>query len=269
VNEEKKKDEHNKEQAVLKTFSNRIVEEREKRGIKQNELAKKINIAASTLSRYENLETKTYTSAKSKKKNKDDREYDGDFEDKTARVFPSIYTAYKIARALGLSLDYLCGLTDIPSPSESNNEEVDGIMADFNFIVRILEGRSNIFDIVYDVSVPNPDPLLADFVTHEWVIYSKMLEMDGFVKRYDKILRAVELIQLDADDVKFMKNNAIKVHLLEANEKIKTTNNAIPSLAEGQLNNLTSQYGAKIKHTLKQAEAIREEGIKVNNDDEK
>lgn len=66
-------------------FSKRLKEAREKAGLKQSELAKKSGVTSATISAYENSDG-------NKGKN------------------PSLDNAMKLANALGVSLDWLCGL---------------------------------------------------------------------------------------------------------------------------------------------------------------
>lgn len=65
-------------------FGERLVNTRKKRKMSQDELAKQIGVHAPVIGRYERDEVK-----------------------------PSIETAFKIAKALGVSLDYLTGLTEL------------------------------------------------------------------------------------------------------------------------------------------------------------
>ena len=65
-------------------FGERLLNTRKKKKISQDELAKKIGVHAPVIGRYERDEVK-----------------------------PSIETAFKIAKALEVSLDYLTGLSDL------------------------------------------------------------------------------------------------------------------------------------------------------------
>jgi len=108
---------------VVEIFSERLTKARNEKNITQSKLAEKINVAASTISSYENL----------KQIEIDDKKPD-DY-DKAARRFPSIYTACKIAKELNCSLDWLCGLTD--SKDETENED----MKILRFIVDMIEKK--------------------------------------------------------------------------------------------------------------------------------
>jgi len=73
-------------------FGERLQELREDKGLKQHELAKILNVAANTVSAYEN----------------------GD-------IMPKDATKVEIAKFFNVSLDYLFGLTDEPMPLDRND----------------------------------------------------------------------------------------------------------------------------------------------------
>jgi len=77
-------------------FNHRLKTLREKRGLSQTEVAKRMGIARTTYSGYE-LGTRE----------------------------PDQNTLMKLARFFDVSVDYLIGNTDNPTPPDGNNEEVD------------------------------------------------------------------------------------------------------------------------------------------------
>ena len=77
-------------------FHQRIKMLREKRGLSQSEVAKRLGVARTTYSGYE-LGTRE----------------------------PDQNTLMKLARFFDVSVDYLIGNTDNPTPPDGNNEEVD------------------------------------------------------------------------------------------------------------------------------------------------
>lgn len=72
----------------LTTFAQRMKQAREKKGLKQNELAKAVGVTPTTISAYE----KSDTDGNGKK--------------------PTLENAQAIAEVLGVSLDWLCGMAD-------------------------------------------------------------------------------------------------------------------------------------------------------------
>ena len=112
----------------LTIFAERMKQSRERKGMKQNELAKAVNVTPTTISSYEKADTE----GNGKK--------------------PTLENAQAIAETLGVSLDWLCGMSDA----------VDGGYTDFNAetylksIVRILaETSHNISEngIIFDNEV--------------------------------------------------------------------------------------------------------------------
>lgn len=99
----------------LTIFAERMKQSRERKGMKQNELAKAVNVTPTTISSYEKADTE----GNGKK--------------------PTLENAQAIAETLGVSLDWLCGMSDA----------VDGGYTDFNAetylksIVRILAETSH------------------------------------------------------------------------------------------------------------------------------
>lgn len=104
-------------------FGERLLITRKKRKMSQDELAKNIGVHAPVIGRYERDEVK-----------------------------PSIETAFKIAKALEVSLDYLTGLSDleldknivdvVTSLQKLNNEDRAHIFTTINALVRDAKARN-------------------------------------------------------------------------------------------------------------------------------
>ncbi len=80
----------------LTTFAQRMKQAREKKGLKQNELAKAVGVTPTTISAYE----KSDTEGNGKK--------------------PTLENAQAIAESLGVSLDWLCGMADTSGGGYTN-----------------------------------------------------------------------------------------------------------------------------------------------------
>lgn len=104
-------------------FGERLLSTRKKKKISQDELAKQIGVHAPVIGRYERDEVK-----------------------------PSIETAFKIAKALEVSLDYLTGLSDvkldknivdiITSLQKLDNQDKEHIFTTINALVRDAKARN-------------------------------------------------------------------------------------------------------------------------------
>jgi len=104
-------------------FGERLLSTRKKKKISQDELAKQIGVHAPVIGRYERDEVK-----------------------------PSIETAFKIAEALEVSLDYLTGLSDleldknivdlITSLQKLDSEDKKLIITTINALVRDAKSRN-------------------------------------------------------------------------------------------------------------------------------
>jgi transcriptional regulator with XRE-family HTH domain len=104
-------------------FGERLLNTRKKKKISQDELAKQIGVHAPVIGRYERDEVK-----------------------------PSIETAFKIAKALEVSLDYLTGLSDLEldksivdvvnSLQKLNSEDKEHIFTTINALVRDAKSRN-------------------------------------------------------------------------------------------------------------------------------
>jgi transcriptional regulator with XRE-family HTH domain len=104
-------------------FGERLLSTRKKKKISQDELAKQIGVHAPVIGRYERDEVK-----------------------------PSIETAFKIAKALEVSLDYLTGLSDLEldksivdvvmSLQKLNSEDKEHIFTTINALIRDAKARN-------------------------------------------------------------------------------------------------------------------------------
>ena len=104
-------------------FGERLLSTRKKKKLSQDELAKQIGVHAPVIGRYERDEVK-----------------------------PSIETAFKIAKALKVSLDYLTGLSDleldknivdvVTSLQKLNSEDKEHIFTTINALVRDAKSRN-------------------------------------------------------------------------------------------------------------------------------
>jgi transcriptional regulator with XRE-family HTH domain len=104
-------------------FGERLLSTRKKKKISQDELAKQIGVHAPVIGRYERDEVK-----------------------------PSIETAFKIAKALEVSLDYLTGLSDleldkniidvVTSLQKLNSEDKEHIFTTINALIRDAKARN-------------------------------------------------------------------------------------------------------------------------------
>ena len=134
-------------------FAKRIKSARESAGIKQFELAKMVNITPTTMSAYELFDAK----ATGKK--------------------PSLHNAIEISKALGISLDWLCGLSNDIQPPDSklisdfiNSKQHYGntdMFIDFihtsDTVRKILKSYARSFD----QNPIQPDEDIADVIAEE------------------------------------------------------------------------------------------------------
>ena len=105
------------------SFGEKIIQVRKEKSISQNDLAKKLGIHANVLGRYERGETT-----------------------------PSIDVALQIAEALGVSLDFLAGKTDLQIDQDITNTiltiqklpetDREGIMFALNGLIRDAKARN-------------------------------------------------------------------------------------------------------------------------------
>lgn len=102
----------------LTTFAQRMKNAREEKGLKQNELAKIIGVTPTTISSYEKADS------------------DGNGKK------PTLENAQAIAKTLGVSLDWLCGMSESKGSSYVDFEAKDY----FKSLVTILMETSSTFD---------------------------------------------------------------------------------------------------------------------------
>lgn len=147
---------------IMNVFAKRLVEARKEKDLTQQEFAKKITIAASTLSAYE-MSKKT----------------------------PNIYTAYKMSEALNVSLDWLCGLS----------EYKNGNAISLHGIADMMAGDREAWGVVTDVveaeikqDNENAPPQYGDEV-HPVAIVTKDIHISNFVREYKNALEALKAAQ--------------------------------------------------------------------------
>ena len=186
---------------ILDVFAERLVQARKERNFTQQEFASAINVAASTLSAYENL-----NQLQSEK---------GNNTDKIARKTPNIYTAYSIAKELNISLDWLCGL----SPHKNNDVtilhaiadmlETEGmackVLKDASEIEENEEGELTKYGKIYKVAIGTDDTRIYDFI-----------------REYENVLNVIKVAQNVSDEYEFPPDVAMnmKISVLNKHRKI-------------------------------------------------
>ena len=123
----------------IDVFSETVRWERKKQGLSQKELAEKAGIAAATLSSYEAI-------------------------DERHRRGPSLECALIIAKALGVSLDWLCGIT----PAK-------------------LDDTYDIFEILYAVVKNDNATIGRNHIREATSIYFKDNAINGFLADLDEL----------------------------------------------------------------------------------
>lgn len=115
----------------LTIFARRMKKAREDKGMKQNELAKAVGVTPTTISAYE----------------KSDDEGNG--------KKPTLENAKSIAEALGVSIDWLCGMTESKSSSYTDFTATDYFKS---LITVLMETSSNYNETLQDgIALTNPD----------------------------------------------------------------------------------------------------------------
>lgn len=116
---------------TLTIFARRMKKAREDKGMKQNELAKAVGVTPTTISAYE----------------KSDNEGNG--------KKPTLENAKSIAEALGVSIDWLCGITESKSSSYTDFTATDYFKS---LITVLMETSSNYNETFQDgIALTNPD----------------------------------------------------------------------------------------------------------------
>ena len=118
----------------LTIFAQRMKQAREEKGLKQNELAKAVGVTPTTISAYE----------------KSDDEGNG--------KKPTLENAQGIAKILGVSLDWLCGMSDNDSTSYTDFTAKEY----FKSLITVLMETSSNFDDTgrNGIALSNPDILI-------------------------------------------------------------------------------------------------------------
>ena len=178
---------------IMDVFAERLVEARKEKNFNQQELAKKIQIAASTLSAYE-MSKKT----------------------------PNIYAAYKMSKALNVSLDWLCGLSEYKNGnviSLHGIADMTGNDGDSWIVLKdVIEAEINQKD-------ENAPPQYGDEV-YPVAIATKDIRFYNFVCEYKNAVKALEAAQkaskeyeLPAEVFENMKTSILNKHIRIFNEE--------------------------------------------------
>lgn len=152
----------------LTIFAERMKQSRERKGMKQNELAKAINVTPTTISSYEKADTE----GNGKK--------------------PTLENAQAIAETLGVSLDWLCGMSDAVGggytdfnaetylksivrilAETSHTVSENGIIFENEVILEFIEKISDLIDVYHAGSIPKDlidvciDKIIKDYSNYE------------------------------------------------------------------------------------------------------
>jgi len=191
----------NKNTNMFDVFAKRLVEARKDKHLTQQEVANEIKIATSTLSSYENLTPSQLEQGKAT----------GDSNDKMSRKTPNICTAYQLSKVLGVSLDWLCGLS-----AHKNND-----VTMLHTIADMLENNHGSWRVVTDVSEVEEDELGVRECTKTYhvAIGTNDIRIYNFVREYENALEVIQAAQnvseeyeLPADVAKNMKMSLLNKH---------------------------------------------------------
>jgi transcriptional regulator with XRE-family HTH domain len=196
----------NKKTDMVYAFGKRLIEARQEKNLTQQELAKIVNIAASTMSAYENLNALQFDKGKA----------------------PSIYTAYKISEVLGVSLDWICGLS----------EYKNGNIISLHGIADMIENDCNSWNVLTDVveaeikqEDENEPPQYGDELYHVAIV-TKDIRFYDFVREYKNALDALNAAQKASKEYKLpvevfenMKTSILNKHIKIFNADTGSVNN--------------------------------------------
>jgi transcriptional regulator with XRE-family HTH domain len=173
----------------LSLFSVRLKESRESKGMKQQVLAEILDIEPATLSRYENIpkekDASTGTSVRKPK------------------VYPTLDLVCKMADALGVSLDWLCGISEDAKTSDPDDLILMRIIAD------VIEGKNKNWKILVENDKPK-DSL------HLGIVFTCSEIFEKFYKEYKAAYEAGPIIiknGVEEDVVDTMKKTVFEKHL--------------------------------------------------------
>lgn len=152
----------------LTKFAERMKQSRERKGMKQNELAKAVNVTPTTISSYEKADTE----GNGKK--------------------PTLENAQAIAETLGVSLDWLCGMSDAVGggytdfnaeaylksivrilAETSHTVSENGIIFENEVILEFIRKISDLIDVYHAGSIPKDlidvciDKIIKDYSNYE------------------------------------------------------------------------------------------------------
>lgn len=149
----------------LTTFAQRMKQAREKKGLKQNELAKAVGVTPTTISAYE----KSDTDGNGKK--------------------PTLENAQAIAENLGVSLDWLCGMADTSGGGYTELTEETYLKSLVNILVetscKVTENGIDFNNVVVKRFIKKISDLIA--VYHAGSIPKDLFNVcvDKVIKDYD------------------------------------------------------------------------------------
>ena len=154
---------------IVSVFGARLREARNDKNLKQQELADIVGIALSTLSAYENIKLPQKDKGKA----------------------PSLYTAYKMCETLGVSLDWLCGLSEYKNGGDIS----------LYGIADMIEGKNNSWSVLEEVVEAEIDqedetapPQCGDIV-YNVAIVTNDVHITNFVREYQNALDALNAAQ--------------------------------------------------------------------------
>ena len=184
----------NKKADIVNVFGKRLVEARRAKKLKQQELADIVNIAASTLSSYENLSPSQFDKGKA----------------------PSIYTVYKMSEALNVSLDWLCGLSEYKNGNDISlhgiADMIENNYASWSVLEDVVEAEIKQED-------DNEPPQYGDEV-YPVAIVTKDIRFYNFVREYknarDALIaaqKASKEYELPAEVFENMKTAILNKHI--------------------------------------------------------
>lgn len=176
----------------LTTFAQRMKQAREKKGLKQNELAKAVGVTPTTISAYE----KSDTEGNGKK--------------------PTLENAQAIAENLGVSLDWLCGMADTSGGGYTNltaetyfkslvnilvetscEPNENGINFDNGVIRQFIKKISDLVNVYHAGSIPKDlfnvcvEKIIKDYSDYG-IHYDCFLSSDEYDSAYSYIMDGFE-----------------------------------------------------------------------------
>jgi transcriptional regulator with XRE-family HTH domain len=182
----------------VNVFCEHLIKARKDNRLTQKSLAEKTGLATSTISGYESL----FSSVMGKD---------------WARKTPSIYTAYKLARALNISLDWLCGLSEHQNKNNAMVQYDDVTM--LHMIAELIDNDNETWIILKNtIEMQEFDDRNPEYgKSCEVAIGTQNIHFKHFIIDYEKAVlaaqNAVEVYGLSVDDAKRMKTAMLNKHI--------------------------------------------------------